>query len=100
MNHVRFVAPLIAFAALATPASATGRYTCEIVAKEHWLTEQQLTEKLTSLGWTVNRMKPDGGCWEVYGTTPDGKRVEGYFHPASGEQLMLNQRGKIIFLKQ
>jgi hypothetical protein len=70
------------------------------VAKDKWLSEQQLSEKLTAIGWKVSRMKPDGGCWEVYGTTPEGLRVEGYFHPATGEQLMLNQRGKIIFQKQ
>jgi hypothetical protein len=87
----------LSLAILAAPASATGRYTCEAVAKDKWLSEQQLTEKLTAIGWKVNRMKPDGGCWEVYGTTPDGLRVEGYFHPATGKQLMLNQRGKIIF---
>jgi hypothetical protein len=81
----------------ANAAQATGLYTCEPVAQDTWLTEAELTEKLTSQGWKVNRMKPDGGCWEVYGTTPDGLRVEGYFHPASGKQLLLNQRGKIIF---
>ncbi len=82
---------------LAMPASATGRYTCESVEKSKWLSAEQLTDQLTKIGWKVNRMKPDGGCWEVYGTTPDGKRVEGYFHPETGKQLMLNQRGKVIF---
>lgn len=91
--------PLV-FLALAGSAQATGRYTCDPVDKAKWLTEEQLTDKLTKIGWKVNRMKKDGGCWEVYGTTPDGLRVEGYFHPATGEQLMLNQRGKIIFQKQ
>jgi hypothetical protein len=82
-----------------TSAHATGRYTCEAVDQSKWLTEEKLTQQLTKIGWKVNRLKPDGGCWEVYGTTPDGERVEGYFHPATGEQLMLNQRGKIIFQK-
>jgi hypothetical protein len=81
----------------ATTANATGIYTCEVVAQDKLLTKAQLTEKLTTQGWKVNRMKPDGGCWEVYGTTPEGLRVEGYFHPASGKQLLLNQRGKVIF---
>jgi hypothetical protein len=85
---------------LAAPAAATGRYACKAVDQSNWLTEEKLTEQLTKIGWQVNRMKPDGGCWEVYGTTPEGLRVEGYFHPATGEQLMLNQRGKIIFQKQ
>jgi len=76
---------------------ATGMYQCEAVDKAEWLTEAALTEKLETEGWSVRRMKPDGGCWEVYGTTPEGLRVEGYFHPATGEKLLINQRGKIIF---
>jgi len=50
--------------------------------------------------WQVRRMKEDGGCWEVYGTTPEGQRVEGYFHPITGETLLLNQRGTVIFRKE
>lgn len=76
---------------------ATGMYECETVAQSDWLTEAALTVKLEAEGWQVRRMKPDGGCWEVYGTTPEGQRVEGYFHPATGEKLLLNQRGTIIF---
>ncbi len=78
-------------------AMATGMYECETVAQDRWLPETSLTEMLEAKGWQVRRMKVDGGCWEVYGTTPDGQRVEGYFHPATGEMLLLNQRGRIIF---
>lgn len=87
------------FLLLAVPAQATGLFECEAVEQADWLTEEQLTAQLVSQGWQVRRMKPDGGCWEVYGTTPEGLRVEGYFHPKTGEKLMLNQRGKIIFRK-
>jgi hypothetical protein len=83
--------------AMVSSAGATGIYQCEPVAASKWLTSEQLKEKLVATGWQVNRMKKDGGCWEVYGVTPEGKKVEGYFHPASGKQLLLNQRGKIIF---
>lgn len=92
----------IATALLAAPqaAFATGMYQCETVAQSDWLTQAELTTKLEDDGWQVRRMKPDGGCWEVYGQTPDGLRVEGYFHPATGEKLLVNQRGKIIFRKE
>lgn len=82
---------------LPATAQATGLYQCGPIAAENWLTEQQLTEKITSVGWTVNRMKQDGGGWEVYGNTPDGTRVEVYFHPETGEILLINQRGRILF---
>jgi hypothetical protein len=29
----------------------------------------------------VRKSKVDGGCYEVYGTDPQGNRVEAYFHP-------------------
>ena len=93
---------LILTIALALPSAAlaTGMYQCEPVDAGDWLTEAQLTEKIAAEGWTVNRMKQDGGCWEVYGSMPDGKRVEAYFHPASGEVLLINQRGTILFRKE
>lgn len=78
-------------------AMATGMYQCEPVPQDQRLSEASLTGMLEAEGWRVRRMKVDGGCWEVYGTTPEGQRVEGYFHPATGEMLLLNQRGRIIF---
>jgi hypothetical protein len=86
--------------AIPATAQATGRYTCDAVAEDKWLTEAALTEKLAADGWQVDRMKQDGGCWEVYGTMPDGKRVEGYFHPETGQTLLISQRGKEIFRAQ
>ncbi len=76
---------------------ATGRMECEPVDKADWITETALEERLVAEGWKVRRMKVDGGCWEVYGTTPEGERVEAYFHPATGEKLLVARRGKILF---
>jgi len=76
---------------------ATGRMECEPVEKADWMTETALEKKLVGDGWEVRRMKVDGGCWEVYGTTPEGERVEAYFHPATGEKLLVARRGKILF---
>lgn len=90
----------IALAAMMpTAALATGMYQCDPVAEDKWLTEAQLTDKITAEGWSVRRMKVDGGCWEVYGATPEGKRVEAYFHPETGEVLLINQRGTVLFRK-
>ena len=94
MKHVLLTATLIMAPQL---ASATGLYQCEAVAKDKWMTKAELTTQLESEGWTVRFMKEDGGCWEVYGTMPDGKRVEGYFHPASGAPQLISQRGTILF---
>lgn len=94
-----FIVAIMFFASGA--AHASGLYECEEVDQSKWLTEEQLTQQLVASGWQeVRRMKPDGGCWEVYGTTPDGQRVEGYFDPVTGEQLILAQRGRILFRKE
>ena len=90
-------ATAIALPFIAVDANATGRMTCETVEQSKWLTEEALTNKLKAEGWAVRFMKEDGGCWEVYGTTPEGQRVEAYFHPSSGKKLLVSQRGRILF---
>ena len=87
-----------AVAALAaTPASATGRMTCNAGPQSGWKTQEQLVQTLTRQGWQVRRTKIDGGCYEVYGTTPQGDRVEAYFHPVTFQQLLVTRRGEVIF---
>ncbi|MGI9372865.1 MAG: PepSY domain-containing protein [Hyphomicrobiales bacterium] len=78
-------------------AQATGVYSCKQVDKSEWMTSDQLAEKLKGEGWEVRFMKEDGGCWEVYGTNPEGKRVEAYFHPKTGEPRYISQRGTVLF---
>ena len=70
---------------------------CAAVARDDRISRVALTEKLEAEGWQVRRVKLDDGCWEVYGTTPEGQRVEGYFHPATGEPLLLEQDDRVIF---
>jgi hypothetical protein len=45
----------------------------------------------------VRKSKVDGGCYEVYGTDPQGRRVEAYFHPVSFEKLLVSRRGEVLF---
>lgn len=78
-------------------AHATGLHDCGPTDRSAWLSEAALTEKLENEGWAVRRMKVDGGCWEVYGTTPEGQRVEGYFHPVTGAVELIAQRGRVLF---
>jgi len=81
----------------AAPAAATGRMTCNAGPQSGWRTQQQLIASLTRQGWQVRRTKIDGGCYEVYGTTPQGDRVEAYFHPVTFRQLLVSRRGQIIY---
>jgi hypothetical protein len=81
----------------ATPATATGRMTCDAGPQSGWRTQDQLVQELTRRGWQVRRTKIDGGCYEVYGTTPQGDRVEAYFHPVTLQQLLVSRRGEVIY---
>ena len=83
---------------MAVQANATGMMSCD-VPKEDWGTMDGLEAKLVEDGWQVRKVKVDEGCYEVYGTTPEGDRVEAYFDPASFETLLISRRGEILFKK-
>jgi hypothetical protein len=84
-------APLAAFATLAAVTagwtSATGLATCDSGPQETWQPQAKLEEMLKEKGWTVRRIKIDGGCYEVYALNEKGERVEAYFHPKTLEAV-------------
>ncbi len=91
--------PLAALAAAglaAAPAAATGKMTCD-APQAQWKGIDALQAKLTKEGWQLRKAKVDGGCYEVYGTDPEGNRVEAYFHPVSFDKLLVSRRGQVIF---
>lgn len=48
------------------------------------MTEEAIIALVAEQGYEVKNVKEEDGCWEVKGTK-DGKRVEAYFDPVSGE---------------
>lgn len=61
---------------------------------------EALKAKLAEDGWIVRKAKVDGGCYEVYGTDPEGRSVEAYFHPVSFQKLLVSRRGQVLFRAQ
>ena len=88
---------LAAALASASTAYATGAMTCDSGDPAGWQPQPALEEKLVAEGWQVRRIKVDGNCYEAYGTTPEGDRVEAYFHPVSLETLLVSRRGEVLF---
>lgn len=88
---------LLAAAGLSAPAFATGAIKCQAGPQSGWKSQDVLKAKLIKEGWQIRKTKPDGGCYEVYGTTPEGDRVEAYFHPVSLEKLYVARRGEVLF---
>ena len=79
----------------AASAGATGLATCDSGPKESWQPQAKLEKMLTDRGWKINRVKEDGGCWEVYALDEKGQRVEAYFHPKTLEYIP-TQRGQVV----
>ena len=87
---------IVAIALAASPASATGKMKCD-APQASWQSMDELKAKLAKDGWAVRKAKVDGGCYEVYATDNEGRRVEAYFHPVTFKKLLVSQRGKTIF---
>lgn len=52
-----------------------------------WQPREVLQEKLRAEGWTITRIKTDDGCYKVYATDSDGRRLKAKFNPATLEML-------------
>ena len=81
MKALLTIAMLAAGLAVASHAHATGRATCNSGPQAGWQPEDALKQKLVAQGWSIRRIKVDGGCYEVYAIDQNGKRIEAYFHP-------------------
>lgn len=97
--HTFILAGAASIALSSVPASATGAIKCKATPVKTWESQDVLKAKLAKEGWTVRKSKVDGGCYEVYGTTPEGDRVEAYFHPVTLEKLYVGRRGEVLFRK-
>ena len=94
----KFLIAAIVASTAGAPALATGKMTCDVAEADRHPIEH-LEAKLKTDGWAVRKAKVDGGCYEVYATDDEGRRVEAYFDPATFEKLYVSQRGKVLFEK-
>jgi hypothetical protein len=92
MNGLAKLAIVTACIAAASPAYATGKATCNSGPESGWQSQETLKQKLVTQGWSVTRIKVDGGCYEVYGINDKGQRVETYFHPVTFDHVLTSTR--------
>lgn len=92
MKSLLGVAIVATMLAAASSAQATGRATCNSGAQAGWQSEDMLRQKLTAQGWSIRRIKIDGGCYEVYAVNEKGQRVETYFHPVTLDHVLTTVR--------
>ena len=78
----RFFVALIALAGFTTAASATE--ICKPYDEAQWMTKEQITEKVSAMGYEIRKLDKEDGCWEVKGMK-DGQQIEAYFDPTTAE---------------
>jgi hypothetical protein len=83
MNQLKLSLTIAACCLAAASAQATGLATCDSGPKTGWQPAEKLEKMLKDKGYTVRRIKEDGGCYEVYALTEKGERGEFYFHPVT-----------------
>lgn len=70
---------LFTFAAQAGPE-------CTKVDKSKWKNDKEFQKTLVDQGYKIKVFKTTkGNCYEIYGWNKEGKKVEIYFHPVTGE---------------
>ena len=70
---------------------------CDTTDESKWQEKSVLEKQLVGEGWSVRKIEVDEHCYEVYGTTPEGDKVEAFFNPVSLEKLLVARRGEILY---
>ena len=99
MKKLFLLVPAFAVMALAAPqaASAHGNVKCNSGPKDQWKPLDALKAKLTAEGWKVTKAHPSNDCYEVYGITPEGDKVESFWHPVTFEKQLVLRRGQVLY---
>ena len=82
--------PLIASLAL-LPGVLLASPKCTDAPRAKWMSEASMKQKILDQGYAIDIFKVSGNCYEIYGKTREGKKVEIYFDPTDGR--IVKQRG-------
>jgi hypothetical protein len=74
----------IAAVVLTLTGTAMAGPQCTTAPQAQWMTEAAMRTKIEKDGYTIKTFKVSGNCYEIYGFTKDGKKVEIYFNPVDG----------------
>ena len=77
MKHLAIVTAFCA--AIALPGAAWAKADCKAYPKSEWMSEADAKAKIGGQGYTIDKFKISGNCYEIYGRSKDGKKVEIYF---------------------
>lgn len=75
----------IATIILAVSGNALAGADCTSEPQEKWMSHSEMQMKILQQGYTIDRFKTDGNCYEIYGRNGAKRKVEVYFNPVNGE---------------
>ena len=66
-------------------AGCSGGPECTTEPQSAWMPEAAMKARVAEMGYKTNVFKVSGNCYEIYGTDKEGRDVEVYFNPVTGE---------------
>lgn len=75
----------IATVILAVSANALAGADCTSEPKSKWMSHGDMQKRILEMGYTIDRFKTDGNCYEIYGRNGAKEKVEVYFNPVNGK---------------
>lgn len=85
MRKVFSTLALLSLLAGVGAASAEDNHQCGNAAQTQWMNKDAIKAKFAVDGTEVRRVKVEGGCYEVYAVTKDGKKIQQVVNPVTGE---------------
>ena len=70
---------------LGTAGCTGGDPNCTSEPRSAWMSESDMKARVTQMGYKADVFKVAGNCYEIYGTDKEGRPVEVYFNPVTGE---------------
>ena len=75
---------------LLSPAAFAGPE-CTTADPSQWKDQEAFKQSLEAEGYKIKKFKvTSGNCYEIYGWNSEGKKVEIYFDPVTGEPVKTN----------
>ena len=84
MKKSLITSSLLALAMLSA-SSAFAEANCQAHPKNEQIPQADFQKALEKHGFTIKKFKTDGNCFEMYGKSKGGKKVEMYFDTKDGK---------------
>lgn len=79
------ITPGLLALAMLSASSTFAKANCQAHPKNEQIPQADFQKPLEKHGFTIKKFKTDGNCYEMYGKSKGGKKVEIYFDTKDGK---------------